>query len=189
MPANRNARRKWGARVLAPHEVAKYAADIRQLTRNEQERQAGELLKGVGLDDFLDKILARADFAVLNVEGKCCGFCAFYTYEPALDTAFITLFLVTPNVRRSGMARSVLEVVAGAALQYGFRYLTLKVRQDNTPAIHFYLSQGFQIAERHGGDIVMSLEMTALDGPNGNDADKRGSRFFSMNKQKTELCV
>lgn len=165
MSANQNARRRWGARVLAPHEVADYAVDIRQLTRNEQERQAGELLKGVDLDGYLDKILAKADFAVLNVEGKCCGFCAFYTYEPALETAFITLFLVAPDVRRNGMARGVLEVVAGSALQYGFRYLTLRVRQHNILAIRFYLAQGFRIVRRDDGDIEMTLEMTALDDP------------------------
>ncbi|WP_197038399.1 GNAT family N-acetyltransferase [Billgrantia saliphila] len=172
---------------MAPHEVAEYVADIRQLTRDEQERQAGELLKGIDLDNFLDKVLAKADFAVLNVEGKCCGFCAFYTYEPALEAAFITLFLVTPDVRRSGMARGVLEVVAGAALQYGFRYLTLRVRQDNIPAIRFYLGQGFRIVRRHERDIEMSLEMTALDGTNTSKNDKNGSEVNAEIKKITEM--
>ncbi|MGQ4879408.1 GNAT family N-acetyltransferase [Billgrantia sp. LNSP4103-1] len=166
MHANQNARRRWKARVLAPYEVANYVADIRQLAQDEQERQAGELLKGVEFDNHLDKILSKADFAVLDVEGKCCGFCAFYTYEPATEAAFITLFLVTPDVRRSGMARGVLEAVAGAALQCGLRYLKLRVRQDNVPAIRFYQGQGFRFVKRYGKDIEMSLEMTALDGPN-----------------------
>ncbi|HSP57960.1 MAG TPA: GNAT family N-acetyltransferase [Halomonas sp.] len=165
MTANQSARKKWEARLLSPHEVADYVVDIRQLTRDEQERQAGELIGGIDLDGYLDKILAKADFAVLNAEGKCCGFCAFYTYEPALDAAFITLFLLAPEVRRNGMARGVLEVVAKSALQHGFRYLTLRVRQNNFLAIRFYLGQGFRIVRRHDRNIEMTLEMTVLDSP------------------------
>jgi ribosomal protein S18 acetylase RimI-like enzyme len=175
--ANQIVRKRWRARVLGPHEVADYETDIRQLTRDEQKRQAGDLIKGVDLDNFLDKLLSKADFAVLDVEGRCCGFCAFYTYEPALEAAFITLFLVTPDVRRSGMARGVLEVVAGATLQHGFRYLTLRVRQDNIPAIRFYQGQGFRITKRYEREFEMSLEMTALDGPSGSKNNKKGSEF------------
>ncbi|WP_416137143.1 GNAT family N-acetyltransferase [Halomonas sp. HK25] len=146
--------------MLAPREVASYAANIGRLTRDEQASQAGALLRDVDLDAYLDKLMTRADVAVLEVERHCRGFCAFYTYEPALGVAFITLFLVAPDVRRNGMARGLLEVVAASALQRGFRYLTLRVRDDNAPAIRFYLGQGFRIAGRHQTDLEMTLEMT-----------------------------
>jgi len=154
--------KKWKSRLLAHQEVVEYAASIRQLTRDEQVRQGGALLRGVDLDAYLDRILARADFAVLSNEGKCVGFCAFYTYDPALDSAFITLLLLAPSVRRSGLARGMLEAVASSSLQKGFRYLTLRVRDDNMPAIRFYLGQGFRVNGREGSDLKMTLEMTAM---------------------------
>lgn len=189
MPANQSARKRWEARLLTPHEVADYGGNIRQLTRDEQERQAGELIGGIDLEGYLDKILANADFAVLNVEGKCCGFCAFYTYEPALDAAFITLFLVAPDVRRNGMARGVLEVVAETALQHGFRYLTLRVRQNNILAIRFYLGQGFRIVRRHDRNIEMTLEMTALDGSSRSERGRRHSGIHGACDKTSELKV
>jgi ribosomal protein S18 acetylase RimI-like enzyme len=154
--------KKWKARLLAHQEVAEYATSIRQLTRDEQVRQGGTLLRGVDLDAYLDRILARAEFAVLSREGKCVGFCAFYTYDSALDSAFITLFLMAPSVRRTGLARGMLEAVVSSSLQRGFRYLTLRVRDDNMPAIRFYLGQGFCIKGRVGSDLEMTLEMTAM---------------------------
>ena len=157
--------RRWQARVLSSNEIVDYVASIKQLTLDEQKRQAGDLIEGIDLESYLDKILSRADFAVLNVEGMCCGFCAYYTYKPELRSAFITLFLVKPEVRRVGMARGILEVVASSALQGGFRYLKLRVRQDNVPAIRFYLSQGFLVTGRHASDIEMTLSLTTLATP------------------------
>lgn len=154
--------RKWRVRVLAQHEVPDYAPALRKLAHAEQARQDGRLLDGVAVDEYIEKLEGKAELAVLEVDGKCCGFCAFYTYDPTLDEAFIALFLVAPEVQRNGMARGILESVAASALQKGFRYLALRVREDNYQAIQFYLSQGFLMAGQHGKDYAMRLEMTAL---------------------------
>lgn len=154
--------RRWRVRVLGPAEVAQHAASIVRLTREEQARQEGQLLRDIDIDSYLDKLLAKADLAVLEVAHRCCGFCAFYTYLPGLGTAFITLFLVSPDVRRNGMARDMLKVVAASAAQRGFHSLTLRVRDDNASAIRFYLAQGFQVVDRHERDLEMRLEMTAF---------------------------
>lgn len=104
--------KKWRVRVLAQQEVPNYAAALRKLAHAEQARQGGKLLEGVDIDEYIEKLEGRAELAVLEVEGKCCGFCAFYTYDPTLDEAFVALFLVAPEVRRNGMARGILEAVA-----------------------------------------------------------------------------
>ncbi|WP_445001033.1 GNAT family N-acetyltransferase [Halomonas mongoliensis] len=148
--------------MLGSGEVAHHSASIVRLAHEEQARQAGKLLRDIDIDAYLDKLLAKADLAVLEVDHRCCGFCAFYTYLPDLGTAFITLFLVAPDVRRNGMARDMLEVVAASAAQRGFHSLTLRVRDDNAPAIRFYLAQGFKVLGRHDGDLEMRLEMTAF---------------------------
>ncbi|MBB3229593.1 GNAT family N-acetyltransferase [Halomonas stenophila] len=134
--------RIWHA---GPGEIAGWELPLRRLVREEQARQAGALIRGVDLDAYLDRVVARGEFVLLTLDEHLGGFCAFYAFDPALDSAFITLFVVAPEGRGLGLAEAMLACVATQARQRGYRYLTLWVGEDNVPALRFYRRQGFRV--------------------------------------------
>ncbi|WP_299231252.1 GNAT family N-acetyltransferase [uncultured Halomonas sp.] len=152
----------FSVRVLAPREHALYADALRRLTHEEQARQQGEgeWMQAADLDAYLNEVLEHAEIAVITVDGCLVGFCAFYTDDPGQPSAFITLFLLAPEIRRRGMVRPLLEATAAAAVAKGFGSLTLRVRHKDWQAIRFYLRQGFRESGRHGHELEMRLDLT-----------------------------
>lgn len=145
-------------------ELAKHGRLLRALVRDEQARQRGALVQGVGLEVYLDRILARDEFVLLEVEGRVCGFCAFYLQDLTLDSAFITLLLLAPEVRGHGLCRSVLAGVAEVASHRGFEYLTLWGRHDRSDTPRLCQHIGFRaLASSDSGEVFMRMAIT--DGP------------------------
>ncbi|EWH00873.1 hypothetical protein Q427_17090 [Halomonas sp. BC04] len=90
-------------------EVIARAGQLRALIDAEQECQFGQLIHS-DLGPYIDKILGLAEFIVLDVDGECQGFCAFYTYDESQDSAFITLIILSPILRSSGWQKRCLSM-------------------------------------------------------------------------------
>ncbi|TDB02892.1 GNAT family N-acetyltransferase [Halomonas marinisediminis] len=150
----------WGARVLAPREHALHADALRRLSHEEQARLQDALVHGADLDTYLTEVLEQADIAVLTADGCLAGFCAFHTDALGQSGAFVALLVLSPEARRRGMVRPLLEATAASAVAKGFDVLALRVRHRDWQTIRFYLRQGFREAGRHGHELEMCLDLT-----------------------------
>ncbi len=79
-------------------------------------------------------------FLVALSEGKVVGYIGSYY---CATEGYITNIAVLPECRRKGAGRALLKrlIEEGGAL--GLEFLTLEVRESNTPAISLYESLGF----------------------------------------------
>ncbi|WP_181872719.1 GNAT family N-acetyltransferase [Billgrantia montanilacus] len=140
-------------------EVSARAGQLRALIAVEQECQDGQLIHS-DLNPYIDKILGLAEFILLEVDDECQGFCAFYTYDELQDSAFITLIMISPILRSSGLAEQILDHVVEAARSHGFMGVTLWVNRHNDRAIRFYRRLGFQALQSdRNGQVFMRLDL------------------------------
>lgn len=94
---------------------------ITKLIVEEQTRQAGKLVTGVELEQYIDKLLTQAEL-VSHCEGQyCLGFIAFYCNRPSTGCAYISLFIVAPACRERGIAGVLLSHVDVTARTRGFK--------------------------------------------------------------------
>lgn len=128
---------------------------ITTLILEEQARQAGRFIEGVDLDAFLQKLGERAEL-VSEADGRRCrGFVAFYCNNLDTRRAFITLVLVAPQDRATGLGRTLVSRVLDICRDRGFSACGLEVRSDNTAAIAMYAGLGFvATGERDGRQIL-----------------------------------
>ncbi len=96
--------------------------------------------------------------------GRACGFLTIMIMPASLmlGTAWsIRDLYVTPERRRSGIARVLLQQVASEAQAAGASRLSLQTEADNGPALRLYTSAGFQPVT---GLELLSLSLTAPAG-------------------------
>ncbi len=137
---------------------------IRSLIWEEQHRQAGRLLHVDNVEEYIDKILVNADFLCLHTLDKCLGFVAYYCKDPATPDAFITLFILAPEVRGSGLAASLINGVTAQSRQYNCSRLKLWVHKNNADALRFYYRQGFRSCARREHMLLMELPICSESG-------------------------
>lgn len=74
-------------------------------------------------------------------EGRVAGYVGLMY---VMDEGYISNVAVAPDMRRRGMARALLEELIAQSRALELVFLTLEVRESNTPAITLYESCGFQ---------------------------------------------
>ena len=128
---------------------------IRTLILEEQHRQGGQFVEAPDLDAYLQKLDARAEI-LSDTEGpRCRGFVAYYCNEPSRRQAFITLVLIAPQDRGSGLGKALVLGVLEICRQRGFATCRLEVRADNVAALAMYRSLGFvSVGERGTTQIL-----------------------------------
>ena len=73
--------------------------------------------------------------------GKTFGYCV---YQILGDEAEILNIAVSPDLRKKGFGKAILEHILNDALKSGAKTVFLEVRESNAPAIGLYLSFGFE---------------------------------------------
>ncbi len=130
---------------------------IKSLIIDEQSRQAGLFVEHVDLDEYLDKLEARAEILADSAEGRCRGVVAFYCNDHATRQAYITLVLVDPRDRGMGIGRSLVGDVLELAKQRGFASCRLEVTKRNEAARAMYDSLGFRLVEDRQDRQLMEI--------------------------------
>jgi ribosomal protein S18 acetylase RimI-like enzyme len=69
-------------------------------------------------------------------------------YSPASSEAYIERLVVSPDLRRHGMARRLLAAAEGLAREGGKRSVGLHVSSNNLPALRLYENQGYEEVSR-----------------------------------------
>lgn len=128
---------------------------IRNLVREEQARQDNRFVEGTDLEAYLERLDRRAD-VVSEFDGhRCRGFVAYYCNNTATRQAYITLVLVAPPDRGTGLGRVLVTAALDACRDRGFATCRLEVRADNAVALAMYRSMGFTTVTELDGKHLM----------------------------------
>lgn len=73
---------------------------------------------------------------------------AFLVFWFVHDEVHILNVAVHPDFRRGGIATRIIERLVGRARDHDFAFVTLEVREHNSPAIGLYQSMGFDVTGR-----------------------------------------
>lgn len=116
--------------------------------------------------EWLDGQLAehRMTIAAAIGAGRACGFITAMVMPASLmlGTAWSVRDLyVTPQQRRSGIARALLRQVAGAARAAGASRVSVQTEAGNGPALGLYAAAGYRPVS---GLELLSLSLTAAAG-------------------------
>ena len=129
--------------------------DITRLIRDEQARQSNRFIEGADLDTYLRRLDERAEIVSEMADGRCRGFVAFYCNNTATRQAYITLVLVAPPDRGTGLGRALVTAVLAVCRGRGFATCRLEVRGDNLAALAMYQALGFATVEERAGKHLM----------------------------------
>jgi ribosomal protein S18 acetylase RimI-like enzyme len=130
-------------------------ASMKDMIRAEQASQGGRFVASADLEAYLDKLDTRAEVVAEMENGRCRGFVAFYCNNVQSGRAFITLVLVSPQDRGSGIGRALVSRVLDVCRERAFVACGLEVRSDNTAAMALYSSLGFaSVGDRDGRQIL-----------------------------------
>ena len=89
---------------------------------------------------MLREELGKGIFLVAERDGQAVGYVGCQT---VLDEGYITNVAVSPDARRQGIARTLIEKLTAEARAAGLAFVTLEVRVSNAPAIALYEGAGF----------------------------------------------
>ena len=120
-------------------------------------RQSGAF---VPMDDlYLAKLEEKAELIVHNFTDGCAGFVFFYCNDPEKVSSYITLVMVAPKARKSGVATNLVNCVLNLSKRRGFEFCCLEVRKENRAALSLYESIGFSVSEDRGEKYLMKIRI------------------------------
>lgn len=91
-------------------------------------------------ESMLREELGKGIFFVAERDGQAVGYVGCQT---VLDEGYITNVAVSPDYRRQGIARTLIDALAVQARARELAFVTLEVRASNAPAIALYEGAGF----------------------------------------------
>ncbi len=128
------------------------------LIRSEQVRQENRFIEGPDLEAYLQKLNAHAEFVSATTDdGRCRGLVAFYCNDETTLRAFITLVVVDPQDRGTGLGRELVGEALAAMKARGFTSCLLEVVRENAAAHALYLSVGFRRIEENGRKHLLEI--------------------------------
>lgn len=89
---------------------------------------------------MLREELGKGIFLVAERDGQAVGYVGCQT---VLDEGYITNVAVSPDCRRQGIGRALIEELAQRARAQGLSFVTLEARASNASAIALYEGAGF----------------------------------------------
>ncbi len=133
--------------------------EVASLIRDEQARQAGRFIAHPDLAAYLAKLAERAELLIDSAEGRCRGLVAYYCNDLETRQAFITLVVVDPRDRSTGLGKALVGCVLAIARQRGFTSCRLEVAKDNQAAYELYSRQGFRVVEDRPHNHLLEIAL------------------------------
>lgn len=132
---------------------------VRSLILDEQARLENRFIEDVDLEAYLAKLGDRAEILSDCAGGRCRGFVAFYCNDQSTRQAYITLVLIAPDQRGTGLGRSLVACVLEIARRRGFGSCRLEVAKRNAAAHAMYGSVGFRVVEDRGHKDLLEIAL------------------------------
>lgn len=123
---------------------------VRDLLITNDTASSFRLLSGRDLDSYLMKLTTNAEFLFWYRSGQIDAFAAYYTNDPSLACAYISMLIVNDSSRGKGVGKGLTQAVISMARTRGFSSVRLQAHQSNVAAIALYQAAGFMIIEKDG---------------------------------------
>ena len=141
-------------------------ADVHEEQLDEIEELEGRCFSVPWKREMLQSQLGEGHiFLAANTDGRVAGYVGMMT---VLDEGYISNVAVAPEMRRRGIADTLLRELERRARKMELSFMTLEVRQSNAPAIALYEKHGFsRVGVRRGyyeqpreDAVLMTLKFT-----------------------------
>ena len=132
---------------------------VKRLIRDEHRRGTPGVLDGLDVEQYIQKLDAHAECVSEEVDGNCRALVAFYCNDPVTKIAFITLVLVDPAARRTGLGKKLVKRVLQIVRDRSFTACRLEVDERNDAARPLYESLGFVTLDERGGKLLMEARL------------------------------
>jgi ribosomal protein S18 acetylase RimI-like enzyme len=120
------------------------------------------LSERVVIDDYASKITQRATRFEAWAGEELAGLAAAYCDDPGLGVAFVTNVSVLPEWQGRGVAVQLLDICRSHIGAMGFPRIDLEVAMENHAALALYHRCGFDVHERTGSTIRMTLDLERM---------------------------
>ncbi|SDK78806.1 Acetyltransferase (GNAT) family protein [Franzmannia pantelleriensis] len=117
--------------------------DLRELIRREGHRTGEELIQGVSMDAYLDKVLSLGEALVYLQGDRLGGALLGYCNAPDSGLAYVSLLIVAEDTRGQGIGGTLLEAFIWRSVYRGFSRVQLEVQASNHTAVSLYNKHGF----------------------------------------------
>jgi len=121
-------------------------ADLPEILAIEKELFSSPWTVGMFTEELENK-LAQCLVIRINYKGKSIVG-AYIIFRLIADEAHLHNLAVKKELKRQGLARSLMETMKNIAIQVGIFARTLEVRESNKEAISLYLKCGFVVKGR-----------------------------------------
>jgi ribosomal protein S18 acetylase RimI-like enzyme len=108
------------------------------------------------IEEYVQKILSRANILAYMQRGVISSFIAYYCNDPSFENAFLTMLCVSPEYTRLGLGKLLLQSSIMDLQKRRFSQYFLAVTKDNDVAIQFYSKNGFAIVGEEGNSFKMN---------------------------------
>lgn len=125
----------------------------------EQARQDDHFIEGVDIDEYLRKLMEKAEFVADHAQGRLRGLVAYYCNDVASHRAYISLVLVDPSDRGYGLGKALVNCVLEIAKRRGFATCRLEVGVRNHVAYAAYRVLGFTLVEERGNKHLLEAAL------------------------------
>jgi len=137
-------------------------SEIENLIRAEQKRQSDNFIDNEALESYLLKLKSSSETIRYYISEELAGFVAFYCNDKEKELSFITLVLISPKFRGSGLASNLVRFTLESCRLKGFRKCGLQVKNDNLTAISVYQKLGFKIDKETESVLYMIAELQSI---------------------------
>ncbi|WP_339452318.1 GNAT family N-acetyltransferase [Pseudomonas sp. JAI120] len=134
-------------------------ADIKSLILAEQALQSGALVRGVSVEDYVQKIQKSAEFLIHYAADSCLGFVAFYCNDLESKRGYITMVLISEPGRGKGVAKQLVLGVLNTMRSRGYQTCGLEVFRSNHSAYKLYINCGFRVVSEYEEFFKMSVNL------------------------------
>lgn len=139
--------------VLEPQEILKLLLDFKHIFPRLDSRVEN-------FEAFAEKFAKFAHVYAGNMDGKTCGFLAFYANDFLTKVAFISLIGMLEGYRGKRLGQQLMDFCQKCARDVGMTILRLEVDLDNYTAIAFYEKNGFvQYGEKMEKSMYMEKSL------------------------------
>lgn len=118
-----------------------------------------ELAKRTDIEEYADKIVAKAKTFEAWENKILVGLVAAYVNDPERKSSFITNVSVVEDLIGKGIAPELLERFINYARQNQFKEISLEVNKENHRAIKFYKKSGFLESGTEGEVIFLKRKL------------------------------
>lgn len=116
--------------------------------------------RGVDIKGYTQKLAKLGKtWLVIDSHEKICGILAAYLNDEVNHVAYLSFLAVAPECRGMHYAEMLLQTAEKEAGTCGMEKFKLEVRKDNSNAIGFYCSQGYEVVEEATKDSYYMSKM------------------------------